>query len=234
MAEIAAVIFDMYETLVRNSTALWIKTFDEICEVQRIPLSGQALWDRWKPIELKFRQDRQDSSYRFKSYRQAWEDCFEHVFWDFASGDPVDAAQRSVRDQGRRELYPESAGVITKLRQASRFRLGLLSNADIDALGPLVTLHGLEFDAVVCSEGAQAYKPDAEAFKQVAKTLNVREEECLYVGDTQLDDVQGARDAGMKTVWVNRRRARRNPALSAPDHEVQDLNGVLDVLGVSL
>ena len=237
MTTVRAIVFDMYETLVVNTPYLWISTFQDICSDQGLPLSGQELWDRWKPIELQFRKDRlqpdaDGNPPPFKSYRQAWKETFESVFLQLGQGDADAAASRSVLDQGLRQLFPESRQVITALRNTGRFKLGLLSNADDDAIFPLLEKHRLCFDSTVTSEGAKAYKPLPGAFLLVLEGLSLPAEACLYVGDTQLDDVYGAKNAGMRCVWLNRSGASLDPALPSPDYEVNDLSGLLKILNL--
>lgn len=238
MSPITAVIFDMYETLVVNTTALWVETFEDICRQQALGLTGQELWDRWKPVEMVFRRERLRSDGNgglppFKSYYQAWLETFEQVFNDIGKGDAKHAAQRSLADQGLREMYSETAEVLVRLHDVRDIQVGLLSNSDNDALLPLVKRHGLRFDAVVSSESARAYKPLGQPFQTMVKALGVEASSCLYVGDSQVDDVKGGKDAGMQTAWVNRHQARLDPALPSPDYHVQDLREILDVLDVS-
>ena len=237
MTTVRAVVFDMYETLVVNTSSLWIATFQEICRSQDLPLSGQELWDLWKPIEMQFRKDRlqpdaEGNQPPFKSYRQAWKETFESVFLQLGRGDADAAAGRSVLDQGLRQLFPESRQVITTLRNTGRFKLGLFSNADDDALFPLLEKHRLCFDSTVTSEGAKAYKPLPRPFLLVLEALDLPAEACLYVGDSQLDDVYGAKNAGMQSAWLNRRGGSLDPGLPSPDYEVNDLSGLLKILNL--
>ena len=238
MAGTTAVIFDMYETLVINTSSLWIQTFDDICQQQKLGLTGRELWDWWKPIELVFRRERLCAGHDgnlppFKSYRQAWMETFQKVFDELGKGDAKAAADRSVTAQGTRELYPESATVLARLKSINHLRLGLLSNADEDALWPLLRRHSLEFDGVVSSESATAYKPLPQPFLLIAEALGVPAQSCIFVGDSLLDDAKGAKDAGMRAVWVNRRGAQMDPKLPAPDFQVKNLMGLQDILGVS-
>ena len=237
MSPITAVIFDMYETLVVNTTSLWVETFDDICRWQGLDLSGRELWDRWKPVEMVFRRERLRPDGNgglppFKSYYQAWLETFERVFSDIGKGDAEHAAQRSMADQGLRAMYSETAEVLTLLDGAKNVQVGLLSNADNDALLPLVRRHDLRFNAIVSSESAGAYKPLGRPFRLMVEALDVDAQSCLYVGDSQLDDVKGGKDAGMQTAWVNRHQARLDPALPPPDYHVQDLGEILNVLDV--
>ena len=232
MPNITAVIFDVYETLVRHDQALWMPTFDDICREQDLPLSGQELWDRWKPLEVRFRRERYGASYPFKSYERAWRECFESVFRELGKGDAAAPARRMVLDHGQRASYPETREAIARLRQSGRFGLGVLSNADNDFLEPLLQGLALPFDAILSSETARVYKPEAAAFQQILASLDVGAEESLYVGDSQFDDVQGAKGVGMRVAWVNRGGASPDPSLPAPDYVVSDLLEVLDILGV--
>ncbi len=235
MTAVRAVVFDMYETLVVNTPAMWIATFQDICRDQHLPLSGQELWNRWKPIETQFRKDRlqpdpEGNLPPFKSYRQAWKETFESVFLQLGRGDADAAADRAILDQGLRCLFPEAKQVMAALRDSGGLKLGLLSNADDDALFPLLENHRLRFDGTVTSQGAKAYKPLPGPFLLVLEALDLPAEACLYVGDTQLDDVYGAKNAGMRSAWLNRGGASLDPALPSPDYEITDLNGLLDIL----
>ena len=58
MSEKQVLIFDMYETLVINTNDLWIPTFNTIVNGLGLDISGQTLWDLWKPIEVTFREER--------------------------------------------------------------------------------------------------------------------------------------------------------------------------------
>lgn len=231
MPAIRAVIFDMYETLVVNNSGLWIETFDEICETQGLPFDGQELWNRWKPLEMLFRQQRYEDGYPFKTYEQAWRECFERVFHAIGQGDTEHALALSMLGQASRPLYKGAAEVVARLGNADGLKVALLSNADNKALDPLVAMHGLKFDQVVSSETARAYKPVATAFQFMLDRLRVPASECVYVGDSQHDDVQGATRMGMQTVWVNRNRGTLDARLPEPDHEISELGALFPIVG---
>ncbi len=237
MPPIAAVIFDMYETLVHNDHSLWIRTFDEICQEQELPLRGQELWDTWWPRARQFRRERTnlddpERSPPFKTYEQAWSNAFREVFREIGKGDPGTAASRCVLETGQREPFSETADTVARLRASGRFRLGVLSNSDNDALNPLLQSLGLNFDAVFSSESARMYKPDPRIFTRALDVLGVEAASGLYVGDSQSDDVQGAKLVGMQAAWVNRNGTQLDPSLPAPDYIVGNLLEVLDILEV--
>jgi 2-haloalkanoic acid dehalogenase type II len=106
--------------------------------------------------------------------------------------------------------YREAAVAVERL--ASRHRLGVLSDADTDFLRLSLDRAGFAFAAVACSEQLQNYKPHIETFRAVCQRLDTRPDETVFVSDQPRNDIAGARNAGMRTVWINRNR------LAWPDH----------------
>jgi len=232
-----AIIFDIFDTLFENSRDAWIETFEAICERQRLPLSGPELWEAWKPCEMAFRTSRvnvEDPSNNppFKPYEAAWAACFEQVFAEARlSGDPAEAARLSVESMARRKPFPETAEALDDL--VGQVRLGVFSNADDDFLLPLLGRHHLPFEVAVSSESARVYKPDTRAFTHILGLMELSSDEAWYVGDTPFDDVLGARKAGMRAIWINRRGAdaRSDPAPDATITDLRELSGLLDAEG---
>jgi putative hydrolase of the HAD superfamily len=57
-------------------------------------------------------------------------------------------------------------------------------------------------DAAVYSSELPMAKPHASAFEVVVQALCVTPGECVFVGDRLWDDIQGAQEAGMRTIWI--------------------------------
>jgi putative hydrolase of the HAD superfamily len=53
----------------------------------------------------------------------------------------------------------------------------------------------------------------------------------LHVGDSDVDNVKGAKAAGLQVAWVNRDGRVRRPGVPPPDVEVRDLTGLLTISG---
>ncbi len=58
------------------------------------------------------------------------------------------------------------------------------------------------FDVVLVSDAVGWRKPHAKIFEEALKKLGVKAEETLYVGDSPDEDIKGAKQLGMKTVFV--------------------------------
>jgi putative hydrolase of the HAD superfamily len=80
-------------------------------------------------------------------------------------------------------------------------KLGIISNWD-ERLRPL--LESLEltpfFDAIVVSVEVGACKPSPEIFRQALRVLDLPASLVLHVGDSETEDIGGAKAIGMKAV----------------------------------
>lgn len=86
-------------------------------------------------------------------------------------------------------------------RLASRYKLGAVTNGNAD-LGRIGLGHLFAF--CVNSVDVGVAKPDAGMFLEAIRRTGVSPQDVLHVGDDPIRDVQGARDVGMRTCWVNR------------------------------
>jgi putative hydrolase of the HAD superfamily len=114
-------------------------------------------------------------------------------------------------DQVWRVLGPTSLGVfpevprVLKLLRAARYRLSLISNWQC---GLQHFCHELGFagamDHIVASAEVGIAKPDPDIFVDVCSRMEVLCHRVLHVGDSIVDDIEGARSAGMQAVLVQR------------------------------
>jgi FMN phosphatase YigB (HAD superfamily) len=111
-----------------------------------------------------------------------------------------------------------------------RFRLGLVSNFDhAPTAHAVLGRFGLAewLDAVVISEEFGLRKPRPEIFARALDGLGVSATETLFVGDTPLDDVHGARSAGIDAAWLNPHGAEYPADLALPVMILPDLETLL-------
>ena len=222
MGRITTVIFDMYETLVKNPQHDWKNGFEAIIREQGLDTSADRLWQEWSAVDSEFRASRVRSDLPFRTYYQAWRDCFGHAFTILGiPGNPGSASSSFIRYISRRDPYPETVEAVRAVQD--RWRTAVLSNADDDYLLPNLALLGLEFEAVLSSEEARVYKPLPGLFRQMLRRLNVAPDASVYVGDRQYEDVQGAIDVGMNAVWINRSGAPSDPQLPEPAYQIKSL-----------
>ena len=229
-----AIAFDCYDTLFANNHDDWKIAFGGIIEAQKLPLTADEFWTHWRKYEVNFRKVRTDlgrpyDSPLFKSYRQAWTECFQQVFDDLGldSADSNAAGDRASLHMTDRTVFPETVEALNLLK--GRVKLGVLSNADDEGLLPLLASEGLEFDFIASSQSAQVYKPALAAFEYLYAGLETDPKKIWYVGDKLFDDVLGGYRSGATTVWINRNgeEVDREPE---PDIEINDLREISEVL----
>ena len=93
------------------------------------------------------------------------------------------------------------AGVSVALQQLKNdYTLISLTNgnADVQAIG---IAHWFDFSLSSAAVGKA--KPHPAMFQEALRLSGVGSKQAVHVGDDPLNDVQGAREMGMKTVWVN-------------------------------
>lgn len=61
---------------------------------------------------------------------------------------------------------------------------------------------GTFFNAVVISEENGWRKPSSRIFHDALKRLQIKANEAVYIGDSPVEDIKGAKEAGLKTVFV--------------------------------
>ncbi len=105
------------------------------------------------------------------------------------------------------------------VRLGKRYRLFLLSNTDpihIDRLRRRMDLDAFEqlFERVYYSQDTGLRKPERALFERVLRENGLDAARTLFVDDT-LENVEGARAAGLQGLWLDLSRRRPDEVLSA-------------------
>jgi putative hydrolase of the HAD superfamily len=100
------------------------------------------------------------------------------------------------------ELYEDVLPVLGFLREAG-LRIGLVSNTSRD-LTMFVKHFGLGVDAWISSGVHGKVKPSPTIFVAALELLEVEARAAVMVGDSPLDDVEGARALGMRAYLIDR------------------------------
>ena len=102
------------------------------------------------------------------------------------------------------ELFPETLEVLTKLKERG-FELGIISNFDSRFFQVIRALEINQFfDSVTISSLAGAAKPASKIFSYALEQHMLNPDEVLHVGDHRIEDFEGARQAGLHTVLIDR------------------------------
>ncbi|UCB60783.1 MAG: HAD family hydrolase [Candidatus Bathyarchaeota archaeon] len=131
-------------------------------------------------------------------------------------------------------LRSSARQVLVTLHQ--RYKLGLVSNF---TYFPVIyaALRKLEigsfFDAVVVSDAEGWRKPSSRPFRKVLSVLSIEPGEAFFVGDTFLEDIHGAKEAGMKAIFISSPFTVQHDdgkSLQQPDYVIGDLKDIREIL----
>jgi 2-haloalkanoic acid dehalogenase type II len=216
---IRAVIFDAYGTLLRNETLLEIPR--RIVADHGLSASIDEVWRAWIDRYVEATQVAP-----FRTLREIHGRILPRVLRAFA----VDADAAAYVDlfmalTKQVEPYPETLAVLHALRH---LRTGIVSNADREQLAAWTATFPVEF--ILISEAVGAYKPHRMIFQKALDLLRLEPQEVLHVGDSEVNDVNGAKAAGLQVAWVNRDGRALRSGTPRPDFEIADLTGLLRLL----
>lgn len=125
------------------------------------------------------------------------------------------------------KLYDDVAPVLARLR-AEGYRLAVISNFHYGLAHYCADLGiGDALDAVVASAEVGHAKPAREIFEIAAARLEIPPDRILHVGDSIVDDVEGASAAGYRTIWLD--RSSTGAGRARP--RVESLHDVLRLVG---
>ncbi|MDC0252913.1 HAD family hydrolase [Chloroflexi bacterium] len=202
------IIFDCFETIVENDRSSWIDLFSTLVKDNNWNINPNNLWKIWKKEEVLFREIRTNLNDLtlnpdFKTYEQAWSNCFEKVLDELnLKGNPKDLSKKCIINMGKNKPYEESSVYLNKMSE--HCKLGVISNADNDFLNPVLKKIDFKFDYILSSESARLYKPDPRIFLRFLEENKLDPEDCWYVGDKEYDDVLGSSSVGMKPFLIDR------------------------------
>ena len=138
-----------------------------------------------------------------------------------------DEVERLVAQIERLEPFPEVVPALDRLKR--RYRMVVLSNGDPDMLEAIKPGLGFEFDQVMSVALAGRFKPHAATYLKAAEIVAARPEEILFVANHAFDCV-GAKAAGMRAAFIDRRRRPFGDWPYQPDLVVRDMTALADAL----
>jgi 2-haloacid dehalogenase len=122
--------------------------------------------------------------------------------------------------------FPEVVSGLEAMKSQG-LKLVVLSNGDPDMLERGVAYSGTAhlFDRVISVAEAGSFKPHAVTYRTAAELLDVRMDEVCFVANHAFDCV-GAKAAGMRTAFVNRRGRPFGNDQYPPDVMVEDFTAL--------
>jgi putative hydrolase of the HAD superfamily len=229
MGRIALVTFDLDNTLwdvdavIRNAERVTRQWFDTHVPELYARLTQENFFD----IRRRVIAERPELAHDLSHIRQA---VFERAILEV--GRDADEAQTLAADAFRLFLherhkiafFDDALDVLERLSQ--RHQLGALTNGNAD----IVRL-GLDrfFRFAFSAADVGAAKPAPQMFRAALARADVDEGRMIHIGDNPLDDIQGAAELGIPTIWVNLDgRSTESPPATRVVHRLKDIPNAID------
>lgn len=137
--------------------------------------------------------------------REAWyAELIEMWHWENAPSNVELANHYDTEFGNHNVIFPNSEPLLKELK-ARGYVVGVITNGPSYLQNHKMETSGLKkyCDIIVVSGDVGVHKPDPRLFVYAAEQLGLKPEECTYVGDHPINDIQGALAAGMKAIRMN-------------------------------
>lgn len=224
-----AVFFDAANTLLYPYPSVG-EVYAQVARRYGVDTTGervqQAFRQVWGRVEAQAAQDPVRYGVGEPDGRRFWHAMVQATFAEIALPEQFDTffdelywlfAQPSVW-----RLFPECLEVLHTLRQRG-YIVGVISNWDnrllhlLEALGLMTYMQHVSISALVGWD-----KPHAAIFQHATEAVAVSPARALHIGDNFTADVQGAQQAGLQPLWLQRQGGEH-----ADYPVIRDLHGVL-------
>jgi 2-haloacid dehalogenase len=219
-------MFDQYGTIVDMQGGL-TERMAEFLKAKNFRASANDVVTWWRRTHFENSMIDALLQRQHTPYREIGHLSLGHVLQRAGIPHSPEDVQRLVSCIERLKPFPEVPAALARLR--TRYRLAVLSNGDPDMLEAAKKHHGIAFDAVISAAAANAFKPHVATYTKAAESLGVAMNEVLFVANHEFDCV-GAKSAGMRAAFIDRRRRPFASWPYQPDLIVKDMGQLADVM----
>src|SRR5215475_4613595 len=123
--------------------------------------------------------------------------------------------------------FPEVPAALKKLH--TKYKLVVLSNGDSDMLETAKQYHKIPFDRVISVAEANSFKPHVATYTKAAELLGLKPNQILFVANHAFDCI-GAKSAGMRSAFIDRRRRPFGETPHQPDILVPSMTDLAEAI----
>ena len=160
-----------------------------------------------------------------------WKDIvYQQLITEFKLNQSVDVLLDSyITDFNKFSTAFDGVELAIKDLYTSGYTLGLISNGKTPFQESNFNALGLTefFKCILVSDAVNIRKPDPEIFKLACQQLNSKPESCIFIGDNEVVDIQGAKNVGMKTIFFNPDLNIASYLADANLHHFRDLTTII-------
>jgi 2-haloacid dehalogenase len=160
-------------------------------------------------------------------YREIGHRAVAHVMDRAGIAYSADEVKYLVGEIEKLKPFPEVPAALERLHR--RYQLVVLSNGDPDMLETAKQYHRIPFDRVISVAEAGSFKPHVATYTKAAELLGLNMDQVLFVANHAFDCV-GAKSAGMRTAFIDRRSRPFGETPHQPDILVPTMTALADAI----
>jgi putative hydrolase of the HAD superfamily len=131
-------------------------------------------------------------------------------------------------------LFDDTINTLVSLRKAG-LKLGLVTNASPSVRIVLANYKIEEYmDCTIISSEVGCRKPDARIYKTALEKLGVKARECVFVGDGNDGELDGAHALEILTIWIKRDTKKyvqmEGSSMSSVNFIIESLSETVDII----
>jgi 2-haloacid dehalogenase len=161
------------------------------------------------------------------TYREIGHRAVAHVMDRAGIAYSKDDVRFLVSEIEKLKPFPEVPAALDRLR--TRYKLVVLSNGDPDMLETAKRYHRVPFDRVISVAEANSFKPHVATYTRAAELLGLKPDQILFVANHAFDCI-GAKSAGMKTAFIDRRSRPFGKTPHQPDILIPSMKDLADAI----
>ena len=160
-------------------------------------------------------------------YREIGHRAVAHVMDRAGISYTKDEVRYLVGEIEKLKPFPEVPEALAKLH--TTYKLVVLSNGDRDMLEAAKQYHKVPFDQVISVAEANSFKPHVATYTKAAELCGLKPDQILFVANHAFDCI-GAKSAGMRTAFIDRRSRPFGETPHQPDILVKTMKDLADAI----
>jgi 2-haloacid dehalogenase len=223
---IRLVMFDQYGTVVDMQGGL-VQAIEPFLKEKGYKGSANSLVTWWRRTHFENSMIDALLGHTHTSYREIGQRALAYTLERAQIEHRLEDLQRLVSCIEALKCFPEVPQALNRIK--AKYPIVVFSNGDPDMLEAAKVHHGIEFDRVLSVSAAGAFKPHAATYHYAASEMGVKPSEILFVANHAFDCI-GAKAAGMKSAFINRRSRPFGQTPYQPDVIFKDMGELADML----
>jgi 2-haloacid dehalogenase len=160
-------------------------------------------------------------------YREIGHRSVAHVMERAGIKHTMDDVRYLVGEIEKLKPFPEVPEALARLQ--AKYKIVVLSNGDPDMLETAKAYHNVPFDRVISVAEANSFKPHVATYTKAAEIIGLKPSQILFVANHAFDCV-GAKSAGMRTAFIDRRSRPFGITPHQPDILVPTMKDLADAI----